>query len=101
MVRCIWVVVLVLAAPLLLPASAPARARPRAFTSCAGLVGYAERHFSETRGVPSRPVVTTGTVAPPLGRPVGGAPQETAPASAAPTTFSTTNNQEEGVDEPD
>src|SRR3954451_17648467 len=95
------VVVMVLA--LAFPALAQGRARPHAFASCAGLVGYAQRHFADTRGVPSRPVTA---VAPPVMRP--GPPQQGAPQAAAPTaaegagtTFSTTNNQEEGVDEPD
>src|SRR3954447_26513137 len=95
------VVVLVLA--LALPALAQGRGRPHAFASCAGLVGYAQRHFADTRGVPSRPLPA---VAPPVMRP--GPPQQGAPQAATPTaaegagtTFSTTNNQEEGVDEPD
>src|SRR3954447_9337517 len=94
------VVVLVLA--LALPALAEGRARPRAFASCAGLVGYAQRHFADTRGVPSRPVIgisepMTAQPAPPA---EGAAPQAASPTSAG-TSFSTTNVQEEGVDEPD
>src|SRR3954469_8664650 len=85
------------------PALAQGRARPHAFASCAGLVGYAQRHFADTRGAASRPVPA---VAPPVmrpGPPQPGAPQAATPTAAegAGTTFSTTNNQEEGVDEPD
>jgi hypothetical protein len=74
---------------------AAAHLRPKAFASCASLVGYARRHLAVTRGVAEPPL-----------RPVGGpvpTPQAQGQAqlmSAAPG-FSTTNNQEEGVDEPD
>jgi uncharacterized secreted protein with C-terminal beta-propeller domain len=93
-------VILVLA----LPALADARARPRAFASCAGLVGYAERHLATTGGIPARPLLGAEP-APPPARPVGAAPDggaatPTATEGAGPT-YSTTNNQEEGVDEPD
>ena len=108
-------VVAVVVAALLAPAVAVARplhhprltqVRPRAFASCADLVGYAGRHFAVTHGIPARGVATL--VQPtPMPFPAEGAPQGSAPAApvaaepTAGTTFSTTNNQEEGVDEPD
>ena len=108
-------VVAVVVAALLAPAVAVARplhhprlaqVRPRAFASCADLVGYAGRHFAVTHGIPARGVAPL--VQPtPMPFPAEGAPQGSAPAApvaaepTAGTTFSTTNNQEEGVDEPD
>ncbi len=88
-----------------LPCVAPARApsRLRAFASCPALVGYARAHFAQTGGAAGGGVT-------PLAEPTitGRAPTATnappAPAAvskdAAPT-YSTTNVQEEGVDEPD
>ena len=83
--------------------------RPRAFGSCAGLIRYARTHFAVTHGVPDptlRPVVE-----PPVGGPtVQSSPTGAqAPATAAPNSptatgtpsYSTTNVQEVGVDEPD
>src|SRR5438128_684705 len=75
----------------------PAVSEAGAFTSCASLVGYAQRHFADTRGVPSRPVMPAGGPVPNAQPAEGGA----APTSAAAPSFSTTNVQEEGVDEPD
>jgi hypothetical protein len=72
---------------------AAAHLRPKAFASCASLVGYARRHLA----------VTGGVAEPPL-RPVGGpapVPQAQPQLVSAAPGFSTTNNQEEGVDEPD
>src|SRR5213592_1633073 len=111
-----WILVVAIAvAALPAPAAAKpvrhpaaAKVRPRAFASCADLVRYAGRHFAVTRGVPApsvaplaqpvpAPVPAPGTQPPnsaPTAEPVAAAP-------AAGTTFSTTNNQEEGVDEPD
>src|SRR4051812_8842445 len=97
--RVAFALVLVLA----FPALAEGRARPRAFASCASLVGYAQRHFADTHGVASRPVIAIGAPVPSAhpSRPTeGAAPQASAPTSAD-TSFSTTNVQEEGVDEPD
>jgi len=82
-----------------------AKVRPRAFASCANLVGYARRHLAVTHGVSAPHVAAIG--APPAAAvPVSNNPS--APQAATPTsgaaetpTFSTTNNQEEGVDEPD
>ena len=83
-----------------------AAVRPPAFTSCRALVHYARSHFAVTRGVPSTPIVPVAQPAIATATPV--APAASAGAahadggSAAPSsTFSTTNNQEEGVDEPD
>jgi hypothetical protein len=89
---------------------AAAHARPRAFASCAQLVGYARHEFARTHGV-SEPAVTplggtAGGVLPPAGGPAPkeGSGQGSAPAAGpvgSSPTFSTTNNQEPGVDEPD
>ncbi|HEX7300179.1 MAG TPA: beta-propeller domain-containing protein [Solirubrobacteraceae bacterium] len=73
-----------------------APARLRAFSSCAGLVGYAQRHLSQTHGVPER--VVPGLVEPAM---PGRRPQATAAPQEAAPAYSTTNVQEEGVDEPD
>lgn len=81
-----------------------AHQRPRAFASCAALVGYARAHFATTHGIPEIPIR-------PLSEPetaVGGGVRATAAPQAAGenpagtgVTYSTTNNQEPGVDEPD
>src|SRR5947208_10867651 len=76
-----------------------AKVQPRAFRSCAGLVGYARRHFAGTHGVPEptvTPVVEPGTRAPGTSAPptATNAPQTS--GGSATSTFSTTNNQEEG-----
>ena len=82
--------------------------RPRVFASCARLVGYERTHFAVTHGVPE-------TSPRPLSEPSIGAPSRSGSASpqtsAAPvenagttvsgTSFSTTNNQEPGIEEPD
>jgi uncharacterized secreted protein with C-terminal beta-propeller domain len=78
------------------PAAARPHVRPRAFRSCAQLVRYGRAHFSVTRGVPETAIGVASPAVPPN-------------AKVAPTTgggtsgssFSTTNNQEAGVDEPD
>jgi hypothetical protein len=85
--------------------------RPRAFASCAGLVRYARAHYAVTHGVPDpslRPVVEPAVAAPIAQSSPTGAQ---APATAAPApgntnatgtpSYSTTNVQEAGVDEPD
>ncbi|MEA2266471.1 MAG: hypothetical protein QOE27_2054 [Solirubrobacteraceae bacterium] len=89
--------------------------RPRTFGSCADLVGYARRNLAATRGVPepslfafaqgapSAPTLPGGTVPgrAPAGSGIQG-PQVAANADqSAPPSFSPTNNQEAGVDEPD
>src|SRR5215210_747199 len=80
--------------------SRPSAARLKAFTSCAALVSYARRNLRRTGGR-----VWSGVVDTPLGGPARGAPETVAAPQAAPgsagTDYSTTNNQEEGVDEPD
>jgi hypothetical protein len=96
-------VVLALASAAALPAAALAKRAPsrlHAFASCPEIVGYAQRHFAQTQGAPGRGVV-------PLAEP--GIPARTPTDTSAPSasgkeatpTYSTTNVQEEGVDEPD
>jgi len=80
-------------------------ARPVTFTSCADLVGYARRHFAVTQGL-SEPAIGAFDPSPaPAARvPLGASSQQAAAApttSAASPSYSTTNNQEAGVDEPD
>lgn len=82
--------------------------RPRAFASCTALVGYAKGNFAATQGRPDPPLapLTVSSLAP---VPVSGGSAGTQPQAASNTTaasspsptFSTTNNQESGVDEPD
>ena len=93
----------VLAFAVLAPAASARTVSPRAFSSCAALVAYGQRHLAQTHGV-AQPMVR------PLPAPVATPPPsanngEAAPVAAAPATdatqVSTTNNQEEGVDEPD
>ena len=85
-----------------------AHARPRAFASCARLVGYERTHFAVTHGVPEtspRPLSEPSIAAP---SPAGSAspqkaaaPVENAGTTVGGTSFSTTNNQEPGIEEPD
>jgi len=101
-------VVLALAA---VPAPALAHRRaahvhPRAFASCKRLIGYERRHFAVTHGVPEaapRPLFE-----PPIGAPLRAdsmvpraAKPERAGTTVGGTSFSTTNNQEPGIEEPD
>ena len=86
----------------------PAHVRPHAFASCRALVGYASRHFAATHGLPDPPLAALSQPAlapqPLAGNTVGRAPEPSAAATggAAETpAFSTTNDQEAGVDEPD
>lgn len=77
--------------------------RPRAFDSCAALVRYGRRYLALTRGVPEAPLQPAPAASVPPGavgapNPTAGAPTTTASGSAG---YSTTNNQEPGVDEPD
>jgi uncharacterized secreted protein with C-terminal beta-propeller domain len=102
--RAFVAVLLVVAA--LPPAAGAARHRLRGFASCDGLVGYAQSHLSKTQGQPGRTVVALGQPSPAAMVPQNGqVPPSAAPMTAedkgAGTDFSTTNNQEEGVDEPD
>jgi Beta propeller domain len=94
------------AAPAAAHAKRP-RHRLRAFSSCAGLVGYAQRHLAKTQGQPGRTVATlvdptVASLAPQNGAVAPSAPAPSADKGAGSATdFSTTNNQEQGVDEPD
>ena len=78
---------------------------PARFASCASLVRYGRRYLARTHGVPETPVeplagsvgaptVTSGTAPSPA------APQATSSPSGS-GSYSTTNNQEPGVEEPD
>jgi hypothetical protein len=76
-------------------------------------VSYAQTHFATTHGLPEPPIqalaVTTPVGSPATGKGVVGAAATPSAASAAPAaggaasspSFSTTNDQEAGVDEPD
>jgi hypothetical protein len=79
------------------------KTRLTAFRSCAQLARYGRRHVS--RGPGAQPPPPFAFVPPPVGAPGGGAeggqPQTGAPAPRAPEENSTTNVQEQGVDEPD
>lgn len=101
----------------------PRAAAPRlaAFPSCRALLDYAHAGALRTGGTAGVPLLAGGdglaigrpAVAPPAtGSPEGGSPTTAPMPSAAPTSggatkdaaapsFSTTNNQEQGVDEPD
>jgi hypothetical protein len=121
MVRRTWLltgvgVALVLALPLS-PAwaftrPAAGQVQPHAFGSCANLVSYAKSHYATTHGLPEPPmagIATTVSLAPTVAGKSAGTTAAGAPAASAATdagsgsgtTFSTTNNQEAGVDEPD
>src|SRR4051794_757519 len=92
-----------------LPAGAKARHGLRAFQSCAQLLGYARAHGTaavKTGWVPtpfSQGSPTPGRVPTSKGGPI--APQaagaQDSSSAGAGETFSTTNVQEQGVDEPD
>jgi hypothetical protein len=80
-----------------------ARVGLRSFASCAQLVGYARGGLRISRGRPERtvsplPESSPGGAAPGAPVPVG-AP--TSSGSSGAPSYSTTNNQEPGVDEPD
>jgi uncharacterized secreted protein with C-terminal beta-propeller domain len=86
-----------------LKAPPAAQVRPRAFASCPALVAYAKTNLAKTHGLPEPPIqalavpTTTGT------KSVGGASPSAATdgSGSASAAFSTTNNQEAAVDEPD
>ncbi len=88
-----------------------AQVRPQPFASCAALVSYATSHYATTRGLPEPAIATVGatTSAGATATGVTGRAATPSAASAAGTgasvspapSFSTTNNQEAGVDEPD
>lgn len=87
--------------------------RPAPFSSCSALVSYAQAHYAQTHGLPEQPLegsaVATATSS--TGSKANGFTAPSASASAAsgsegssssPTqVYSTTNDQEPGVDEPD
>jgi hypothetical protein len=84
-----------------------ARVRPRAFASCARLVGYERSHFAVTHGVSetlprplSEPSIATRSPAGAASPQTAASPVQNA-ASGGGASFSTTNNQEEGIEEPD
>jgi hypothetical protein len=86
-----------------------ATARLQTFASCADLVGYARRNFAVTGGLPEPAigVAEPAPIAPPQspnqlasGQQAPAAAPAPSSASASPS-FSTTNDQEAGVDEPD
>jgi hypothetical protein len=93
-----------------LKAPAASQVRLHRFNSCPALVSYARTHLRVTHGYPEPPIVAlAGATAAPVG--AKGAVGTAAPAASAATaggvdtspspSFSTTNNQEAGVDEPD
>jgi Beta propeller domain len=84
-----------------LPSPTAAQVRPQSFGSCAGLVSYARAHFAVTHGLPDPPVTATPTSSTALKGAAPGAVSASSAASDATTPFSTTNDQEQGVDEPD
>jgi Beta propeller domain len=89
--------------------------QPRTFASCASLVSYAKGHFASTHGWPE-PVLAAEATTSTLGTTAGNGVATPGVASAAAsssdvvgsssssgssTSYSTTNDQEQGVDEPD
>jgi uncharacterized secreted protein with C-terminal beta-propeller domain len=88
-----------------------ASVRPRAFASCPALVSYAQANLARTHGIPETPILALdGPVVAPVAKGVGvatpGAVSAAAAggndgASPAAEAYSTTNDQEVGVDEPD
>ena len=105
----------VLGVVLLWPAGAEALKAPAAsqirlhrFASCPALVSYARSHLQITHGYPEPPIVALAGAAPSpagSGKIVGALPSAAAATAdgggtSAPS-YSTTNNQEAGVDEPD
>lgn len=89
-----------------------ASVRPHAFASCPALVSYAKANLAKTHGVPETPVFAlgggprVGPVAKSVGVATPGAVSAAAAAgndgsSPAAEAYSTTNDQEVGVDEPD
>ena len=92
--------------------SAPpaAKVTPHRFASCPALVSYATANLTRTRGLPEPPIEPVAIAATATTGAKGVAPA-TATAGAAAASgdtggtstpaYSTTNNQEEGVDEPD
>jgi hypothetical protein len=104
-----WRVAILAAVLWALPAPAFAlphasKLRPHAFASCSRLVGYARRHFAATRGVAEnvpRPLSEPRTPLVAQGAPKAAAPTDGGSTPGGSASFSTTNNQEPGVEEPD
>ena len=101
-------IVLALASGAALPSAAVAKRAPsrlHAFASCPEIVGYAKRHFVQTKGAPSPGVAPLSEPAIPARTPADATTAPPSPnasgAKEAAPTYSTTNVQEEGVDEPD
>jgi hypothetical protein len=89
-------------------APSAAQVRLHRFSSCPALVSYAQAHLKVTHGYPEPPILAlAGTTASGTTKIVGAAPQASAAATSGGTattsspSYSTTNNQEAGVDEPD
>ena len=82
-------------------ADAKRHKRLRAFASCAGLVNYAQDHLATTQGVPGRTVQPIDVAPAPQPQTTTGGPVAPSAAEDAAPDYSTTNNQEAGVDEPD
>ena len=92
----------------LLPHPSAASVTPKRFSSCPALVQYAKKAYAKTHGVPNpavleltAPVPTTSKATAPS---VNGSSASTGAASSSQAdapAFSTTNNQEQGIDEPD
>lgn len=85
-----------------------AHVRPRAFASCARLVGYERTHFAATHGVPenspralSEPPIAARSPSGIASPQTAAAPVGNAGTNVSGTSFSTTNNQEPGIEEPD
>jgi hypothetical protein len=77
--------------------------RPHAFASCGGLVGYERAHLAVTNGARENSPRALAEPAPALKAPAA-APQRAAQGESVANQaggFSTTNNQEPGVEEPD
>jgi hypothetical protein len=89
------------------PAGAKAKRRPaavrlHAFASCAELVTYARRNLGRSGGRVWAPLVELPATPPSRTGPgAEGAPAPTSAPGSAGIDYSTTNNQEQGVDEPD
>jgi hypothetical protein len=91
------------------PRQTHAQIRLRTFSSCARLVSYARAELRRTHGIAEGPIATGAPVFTRAPGPVATTAPTSAPAGApttsggsgAGTSYSTTNNQEQGVDEPD
>ena len=87
------------------------KTRLKAFRSCAQVVRYGRRNVSRGQGAePPPPTVLIRPTPPPMGVPGGtggpgagaeGSPQSGTPAPVVQEDSSTTNVQEQGIDEPD